>query len=190
MHDTAQNRHVSSFSRHAWCAAWLLASFLFTAACSAAPSQAAPKPLITSELGGRELTFLHKANEHTLVLIFLADLGKSKASSDRIRALGDLLLTTETKGLDQLNALALTKGLSFPPGQPGMVKRLQNRLASTDKNSFDSAWVSEVTGIIKAAIQNLSTGTELADAEIKSFANGALALARQELEVVEKVSAK
>jgi predicted outer membrane protein len=190
MQDCAPNlRHRPSTSRRRT-TLWLLVLSAGFLACSVCWGQSAPKPLITSDLGGRELTFLQKANEQTLVTIFLADLGKNKGESDAIRALGDLLVTTGQKELDQLNGLALTKGLTFPPGQPGMVKRLQNKLASTDKKSFDKTWIGELAAIIQASLQNMSTGAALADPEIQKFAKEGLALAQQKLEVVEKVTKK
>lgn len=147
-----------------------------------------PKPLISSELGGRELTYLHKANEHTLVLMYLADLGKKKGSTEPVRALGELLNATESKELDQLIALGVTKGITFPSGQPGLVKRLSAQLDPLEKEIFDRAWLGELTAIIRASIQNLTSGATLSDAEIKKHAENALALANQKLGVVEKVA--
>jgi predicted outer membrane protein len=160
---------------------------LFLSLLTAASAQVA-KPLITSELGGRELTFLRRADEQGLTMIYLAELGKSKGSTDAVRALADVLGTTESKEHDQLITLGVTKGLTFPVGTPGAVARFKTLLDPLEKAAFDKAWLGEVSSLAKASIQNFSSGAGCADAEIKKFATAGLTLAQQKLEVVEKVA--
>jgi len=146
--------------------------------------------IISSDLGGRELTFLNKANEHDMVLIYLSELAKTKGSTDAVRALGDLIGTTQTKEHEHLVALARTKAVSFPPGQPGSISRMQNLLGTLEKGAFDRAWLSEVSGILQASIQNYTTGSSSSDSAIKKFAEPGLDLANRKLDAVKKVAAR
>lgn len=159
----------------------------FLALATAVFAQTA-KPLITSELGGRELSFLHKANEHSVVMQRLAELGKTKGQSEPVRALGDLLGTTQSKEHDQLIALAVTKGISF--SAPPLPKTMQDTLAATDDATFDGVLLEEVANLVKVIIQNCTTGVASADKEITKFAEESLALAEQKLGVIKKVAGK
>ena len=53
------------------------------------------KQLITSNLGGRELGFLMKANEHGVLMLYLAELAKTRSATKSLVALGDLLASTQ-----------------------------------------------------------------------------------------------
>ena len=163
---------------------------LILAATLHAPAQPAKKTILSSDLGGRELTFLNKSNEHDLVLIHLAELGKTKGTAEATRALADLLGTTQEKEHAQLTALARTKGVSLSSAQPGTIKRIHSLLDPLGKAAFDKAWMAEVTDVLKASVQNLTNGSTATDADIKKFATAGLSLAEDKLGVVSKVAAR
>lgn len=144
--------------------------------------------IISSDLGGKELSFLSKANEHGLEVIYLSELAKTKGGSEAVRALADLLATTQTKEQEQLIALARAKRIALASDQPGAVKRLHALLNPLENGAFDKAWLGEVSAILRAAVQNFTTGAGSSDKEIKAFADSGLALANQKLGVVQKVA--
>lgn len=146
--------------------------------------------IISSDLGGRELSFLNKAHEHDMVLIYLSELAKTKGSTDAVRALGDLIGTTQTKEHEHLVALARTKAVSLPGSQPGSISRMQSLLGALDKSAFDKAWLGEVSGILQASIQNYTTASSSSDAAIKKYAEPGLDLANRKLDAVKKVAAR
>lgn len=164
-------------------------SLAVLALATSAQAQSGQKPIISSELSGREITFLHKANEHGLVLVYLGDLAKSKGGSEAVRALGELISTTQTKELDQLLGLALTKGINFPPN-PDILARYKKMFESLEKDGFDKVWLFEMANVLKASIQNYSSVQNASDADIKKFAESGLQLANQKLEVLNKVSSR
>src|SRR5436189_5790215 len=86
------------------------------------------KPLISSELGGRELTFLTNANENGVLLNYLAETAKAKASGEQFRAVADLLGSTQQKENDRLIQLAANKGKTFPAQTPATLKKIQAKL--------------------------------------------------------------
>lgn len=166
------------------------AIFLGLALAASAQQPAPAKSLITSDLGGRELTFLQKANEHGLVLMYLANLAKTKGGTEPIKALGDLLATTQAKEHEQLIALAASKGLTLDQGEPGAVPRLKTLLDPLEKGAFDRAWFGEISAILRATVQNFSSGAGVSDPAIKKHAADGLALANQKLEVVAKIGGR
>lgn len=157
-------------------------------ALTAAAFAQASKPIISSDLGGRELGFLQKANEHSIVMQRLANLGKTKGQSEPVRVLGDLLGTTQSKEHDRLLALSITKGVTL--SDPGLPRKMQDALAATDEKTFDRVWLDEIENLTKVAIQNFTAGAASADKDIKKFAEESLALAEQKLGAVKKVAGR
>jgi multidrug efflux pump subunit AcrA (membrane-fusion protein) len=145
------------------------------------------RPIISSDLGGRELSILQRANEHSGIMQRLAELGRTKANAEPVRVLADLLGTTEAKEHAQLLALTQAKGITL--SEAVIPKKMQDRLVAAPKDAFDHAWLDEVSGLIKTAIQNYSSGSTSSDKDIKKFAADGLALAEQKLDVVKKVAA-
>ena len=147
-----------------------------------------PKRLITSDLTGKELSFLLKAGEQGQMLGWLTDLAKMKSSSEPVRALADLLGTTQAKETEQLLALAQKKGVPMATTAPAAVPRLKAILDPLEKQAFDAAWLTQVGDVIKASIQTYTSGSTVKDEAIQKFASNGLALANQKLEVLEKVA--
>ena len=149
-----------------------------------AAAQSAPKRILSSDLGGRELTFLNRANEQDLLLMQLAELGKTKGHSEAVRVLADVIGTTQEKEHAQLLALARSKGVSLSNWAPGSLDRLRSLLDPLKAEAFDKAWLREVADLLKTSVQNLSAGSGSSDAEIKKSAQAGLSLAEQKLDVV------
>src|SRR5262245_35074237 len=95
---------------------------LIVAACAAstltglaADREGAPapfkKPLITSDLGGRELAFLTKANEDGVIMHYLSDLAKTRGESESVRELGESFAAAQEEETNRLIELAAGKGL-------------------------------------------------------------------------------
>lgn len=157
---------------------------------ASADAQESPlrKPLITSDLGGRELTFLTKANEQGVLMNYLADLAKTKSESKHVQALGELLATTQARENSSLIQLASGKGLNFPARTPLAIKKLAARLDPLSGAEFDKACLAELVALAKDAVANYELGAQSRDAEIKAFADQGLQLAQQKLGVTEKVA--
>ena len=145
------------------------------------------KPLISSDLGGRELSFLTKANENGVLLNYLAEEAKTKAAGEQLRAIGDLLANTQQKENDKLIQLAANKGKSFAAQTPASLKKLQAKLAPTSGADFDKACAAELKRVLDEVAANFEAGTKSKDADIKSFAEQGLAMTKDKLGVVDKL---
>ena len=157
---------------------------------AAAPSQSdLKKPLLTSDLGGRELTFLTKANEHGVLMNFLADLAKTKGDSKSVRDLGGILATAQDGENSRFIQIAAGLGLHFKAQTPAAMKRLHAKLDPLTGPAFDTACLAELTVLTKEIVANYESGAKCQDAEIQAFAEQALPLAREKLSVLGKVSA-
>ena len=63
-------------------------------------------------------------------------------------------------------------------------------LSRLEKAAFDKAWIGEISGVLRASVQNFTTGVASSDEEFKKLAESGLALANQKLEVVKKVAGR
>jgi hypothetical protein len=145
------------------------------------------KPLISSGLGGRELTFLTSANENGVLLNYLAETAKAKASGEQFRAVADLLGSTQQKENDRLVQLAANKGKTFPAQTPATLKKIQAKLEPLSGPEFDAACGAEFKRVLDQVAANCELGAKAADPDIKAFAEQGLAMTKDKLGVVNKL---
>jgi len=145
------------------------------------------KPLITSDLGGREMTFLTKANENGVLLNYLAETARTKGAAEQFRAIGDLLATTQQKENDKLIQLAANKGKTFPAETPAALKKIKEKLGPLSGEKLDKACAAELKRVLDIVAANYEAGTKAADADIKAFAEQGLAITKDKLGVVDKL---
>ena len=145
------------------------------------------KPLISSDLGGRELSFLTKANENGVLLNYLAELGKSKGAGEQFRAIAELIGSTQQKENDKLIQLAANKGKSFPAQTPEALKKMQAKLEPLTGAEFDKACAAELKRVLDAVAANYESGAKSKDADIQAFADQGLAMTKDKLGVVDKL---
>jgi hypothetical protein len=164
-----------------------VAFVLLALAAAAFTQEPLRKPLITSDLGGREITFLMKANEFGVLLNYLSETAKTKGAGEQFRAIGDLLATTQQKENDRLIQLAANKGKTFPAETPGALKKVQARLDPLSGAELDKACAAELKRMLDAVAANYEAGAKSTDADIKAFAEQGLAMTKDKLSVVDKL---
>jgi predicted outer membrane protein len=167
-----------------------LPACLLLLACASLAEEPLRKPLISSDLGGRELGFLKKANEQGVLMLYLIESAKTKGTGEKVKGLGSLLSGTQGKENDQLLQLAANKGVSFPAQTPPTLKKLQAKLEPLEGATFDERWLSEAATLAKAIVGIYEDGAKSADADIRAYAEQGVAFARQKLGLVEKLAAK
>lgn len=168
------------------CVSFVISVFLV--GYSVAQTADVKKPLITSDLGGRELGFLTKANEHGVLMLYLAELAKTRSTAKPVQALGELLASTQSEENSRLIQLASGKGMSFKAETPATLKRLQTRIDSLTGEAFDKACVGEIVLLAKESVANYESGAKSKDAEIRAFAEQGLALATEKQKIAQKVA--
>jgi hypothetical protein len=165
----------------------LSAALVFLATQEALAQADAPKRLISSDLGGRELGFLQKANEHGALLIYLTETVKTKGTKEQVKALGELFASTLEKENARLLQLANDKGVTFPASPPDSLKKLRSRLEPLEKDVFDTRWLAELAVLARESVANFDSGTKSTDKDIKKYAESGIALAREKVAVLEKI---
>ena len=150
------------------------AALALPTAASAAP--AAP----SASVSAADRTWMVAAHQSNLTEIAAGKAAQQKATSQKVRSLGQMFIQDHTAMDAKLKAAAKTQGVSLP-GSPNAAQRAA--LASVSAKSgaaFDSAWIaSQITGHRQALA---ATVTELSNGSNSSV----LALARAARPVVAK----
>jgi len=146
------------------------------------------KPVITSDLGGREMAFLTKANENGVIMNYVSELAKTKGESASVRELGGRFATAQEEETNHLIALAADKGLNFKAQTPPAIKKIHARLAPLAGHAFDKACCAELDTLAKMILTNYEAGAQCHDPEIKAFAQEGRQRAREQSEAADKVT--
>jgi hypothetical protein len=151
--------------------------------------KAAPAPaLITSDLGGRDLQFLMNAAENGKVLLYLGNLAKTKADAEQVKALGDLLSSTQLDENRKLAQLAARKGVQASDAPPAEQKSLEAKLAKLTGPKFDKTSLEEIVKANERAVATYEAAGQTKDAEIRAFIGQGLALAQEKLKLANKMT--
>ncbi len=145
------------------------------------------KPVITSDLGGRELAFLTKANENGVIMHYVSELAKTKAESESVRELGERFAATQEEETNRLIELSAGKGLNFKAQTPPALKKIHARLMPLTGTAFDKACAAELAALAKLILSNYASGCECKDPEIKSFADEGRQRAQEQFDAAGKL---
>jgi predicted outer membrane protein len=148
------------------------------------------KPVITSDLGGRDLGFLTKANEQGVIMHYVSELAKTKGESAGVRELGERFAAGQEEETNHLIELTAGKGLNFKAQTPPAIKKIHTRLNPLTGAAFDKACVAELTALARDIVANYEAGAQSKDPEIKTFADEGLTHAREDLEAARGLAGK
>ncbi len=162
----------------------------------ATPAPATPSPggvgkntaLISSDISGRDLLFLTSAIENGRVQLYLGDLAKTRAATEQVKAMGDVLSSTQADENKKLSRLAGMKGITIPEAEPAAKKSLAKKLESLTGPKFDKALMEEIVAANQRALSNYESAQQTKDSEIKSFVGVGLPMAKEKLLLVNKMS--
>lgn len=127
--------------------------------------------------------FLVKAAEINLEEIALGKLAQEKSTNADVKALGKMMETAHTKGLEEVKALASKKGISIPTENTEDVKDAWTKLNDkTDQKDFNKAYADKMVSGHKDAIDLFEKHTDSKDADIKTLATSMLPELREHLD--------
>jgi predicted outer membrane protein len=145
-------------------------------------------PLITSELGGRDLTFLTNAIEHGKTQLYLGELARTKATSEQVKAVGEALASTQAEENRKLIRLGAMKGVNLSSEPPHAKKGLDARLEKLSGPKLEKTLLEEIVAINQRAVATYEAAVESHDDDIKAFVDQGLPLAEEKLRVAGKMA--
>ena len=144
--------------------------------------------LITTSIGGRDLVFFSSAIESGLLVAYLGDLAKTRAESGAIKDVGSALAHTQADENKQLVRLAALKGVTLSTAAPAQMPALTDELGKLTASAFDKACMDKIIATSRDAITAYESATESKDADIKSFSEQMLPIAKEKLRLAEKMT--
>ena len=152
-----------------------------TAPDSAASRNAALKPADT--------TFLMKAAMGGEAEVELGTLAQQKASNPKVKALGERMETDHKKANEDLQALAVSKGLTLSGGLDKEQQAEKARLEKLDGAAFDQAYTNLMVSDHTKDIKEFEAAAKSSDQAVKSFAEKTLPTLREHLKMAQDAKA-
>jgi putative membrane protein len=129
--------------------------------------------------------FLVDATASSLCEIQLGELAQQKGSSDSIRVLGKMMVTSHTKLLKEIRDLAKKKQITIPDSATAKAQATYNDLNGKAGADFDKAYCSATIDGHKDAIAKFEKeGSDSRDGELKDWATTTLPNLRKHLDHV------
>jgi putative membrane protein len=147
-----------------------------------------PSTIISSEIGGRDLQFLSAALEHGRVQLYLGELAKNKADTEQVKAVGDVLSSTQMEENKKLVRLAMMKGVTLPSAEPVGKKAVDAKLGKLTGPKFDKTLMEEIINVNQQAVATYEAAANTKDGDIKAFIDQGLPLAKEKLLLANKMS--
>ncbi len=176
------------------------------AADDAAPAQSVPEaetarppapgddaeqtPLISSEVGGRDLQFFHSAVDVGRLEGWLGDLAKNKAETDQIKAIGDALQSTQAESTRFLARLARGKGVDLPNSKtaPTQQKKIADQLGALKGPKFEKALMEQIVVAAQQSVAVYEGAMKSKDEQIRRFAEQMLPISKEKLTLAGRIN--
>jgi predicted outer membrane protein len=147
-----------------------------------------PEPgLFHSEMGGREVQFLKNASRIGADQLALAELAKGRGGSEQIKAIAETLGSTQATESKEIARLAASKKVTLPPASASTVKRDFEKLEGA---KFEKAWVERLISVSEEGVQAYESGAKTTDADIRSFGEKLLPIARVRLQLANRLGGR
>ena len=148
----------------------------------------APPQVFSTDLGGKDLLFLTAALEHGQVQQYLGELAKTRAGTEQVKAVGEVLASTQTEENKKLARLAAMKGVTLGGNEAAGKKALAQKLEKLTGPKFDKACMEEIINVNQRAVATYEAAATTKDGEIKAFVTQGLPLAKEKLALANKMS--
>ncbi len=147
-----------------------------------------PGKLISSEMSGQDLQFFTSVVEAGRTQVFLIDLLKTKGQSERLKALSAALADAQAQENKQIARLAAAKGWPVSTEPTPVQKAIGARLEKQAGPDFDKEVMDKVIAATQESVAAYEAAAKSADKDIKTFSEQMLPVAREKLELVERMT--
>jgi putative membrane protein len=129
-----------------------------------------------TKLSAADKTFFHNAYSDATAELAIGQLAKNSGATDKVKGLGETMVTNSTKQLDDLRKFAEKSGITAPSGMNAKNQEEVSKLSKLSGAQFDKAFLQHVEAREKTAlgemVKEAKTGT---NPDLKSWASGEVA---------------
>jgi predicted outer membrane protein len=147
-----------------------------------------PGKLISSEMSGQALQFFTTVVEAGRTQSFLIDLLKTKGQSERLKALSAALADAQAQENKQVARLAATKGWPVSTEPTPVQRAIGAQLEKQAGPDFDKEVMDKVIAATQESVAAYEAAAKSDDKDIKNFSGQMLPVAREKLELVERLT--
>lgn len=153
-----------------------------------APGESKSSSVDSGNIGGPDLQFLFSAIEEGNLQLFLGELARTKAETNQVRALGDVLSSTQREENEKLLRLATMKGVTMRDAEPSGKKAVAAKLEKLNGPKFDKTVMEEIVNVTERAVATFEAAANTKDGDIKAFIEEGLPLAKEKLLLANKMT--
>jgi predicted outer membrane protein len=145
------------------------------------------KGIIQSEMGGREMQFFEEVSRAGQEQLALTELAKTKSESDQIKAIAATLASTQSAETREIERLAGEKKfvLNIPSA-----KGLKEEFVTLSGAKFEKAWIERIITVNQTAFDAYGNGAKSSDADVRSFSEKMLPVAKARLEMASRLGGR
>jgi putative membrane protein len=164
---------------------------LIVATAAAALLAAAPVLAQSSSERSIDTRFIDHAARGNQAAIDVGRLAEQKAESPEVKSFAQRLVNDHRKANEQLMQIAQKQGVELPTGLDEEQQDLRARLEKLDGAAFDRAFVdAEVKGHQKDVQYYQTESSHLQDPQLRSFAQQALPVLQEHLQMAEEAQSQ
>lgn len=147
-----------------------------------------PAPgLFNSELSGRDIQFLKNASRIGADELALADLAKTKAASEQIKAVAETLGTAQATESKEIALLAASKKVALTSASASTVRQDFEKLEGP---RFEKAWVERFIAVSEESVQSYEAAAKATDADIRAVGTKLLPVAGLRLQLANRLGGR
>jgi len=147
-----------------------------------------PGKLISSEMSGQDLQFFTSVVDAGRTQSFLIDLLKTKGKSERLKALSAALADAQAQENKQVARLAAAKGWPVSTEPTPAQRAIGAQLEKQAGPDFDKEVMDKVIAATQESVAAYEAAAKSADKDIKTFSEQMLPVAREKLELVQRLT--
>jgi predicted outer membrane protein len=144
--------------------------------------------IISSEVSGLDLRFLQDAATAGLLQSHLGELAQTKGSAEQVRKVGASLAATQAEENQQLQRLALRKGIPVPTDPATVRSKLVGEIETLDGLKFDKVVLEQFMAVNRLAVAAYEAGVNSQDPDIRAFVGQMLPVAKARLQLTSKMA--
>lgn len=144
-------------------------------------------PLISSDLGGRDMLFVAQAIDLGKALQYLA-LQTPRTSNPALQGFGEDLVKTLAAQSKVLNTVAEMRQVKVSETESSTEKRIATRISNLDGLRLEKAILDAFLEVDREAVATYEIGAKSDDATIREFANQTLPQTRHHLALVQTMA--
>jgi putative membrane protein len=142
-----------------------------------------------AKLDPKDVEFMKEAARGGIAEVKMGELGRSNGESQAIKEFSKRLYDDHTKANQELEKLAIRKGVILPDGVSEQHKTMLQHLSSVKGAEFDSAFQQHAVEDHKKDVEKFKMAAAKAkDPEVRSFAEKTLPALQRHLEMAQNLS--